>query len=266
MKFTGHERDLANPGGTGDDLDYMHARFCSPLTGRFLSPDPLADSAHPSRPQSFNRFSYVESNPLKFVDPSGEIISLAGLSNKQQTKLLAQLAEFTGNTYGVDQNGNLELISVGGDNSWAATNYLSGLIGDTNRVFNVVSTTGRNQFNRNTGNIEINTESFDEANYGKVDPRTFNLGSTLVHELHHADTNLIDTSTGTSSGVLRLAPDWISPTVRFVNSMRAERGLPQRAAYIGEPVGFFNKKERIHFDHVNPRRPGKIHYVVRKRF
>jgi hypothetical protein len=26
MKFTGHERDLANPGGAGDDLDYMHAR------------------------------------------------------------------------------------------------------------------------------------------------------------------------------------------------------------------------------------------------
>jgi hypothetical protein len=34
-KFTGHERDLGNPGGAGDDLDYMHARFCSPLTGRF---------------------------------------------------------------------------------------------------------------------------------------------------------------------------------------------------------------------------------------
>jgi tetratricopeptide (TPR) repeat protein len=38
-KFTGHERDLGNLGGVGDDLDYMHARHCSPVTGRFLSID-----------------------------------------------------------------------------------------------------------------------------------------------------------------------------------------------------------------------------------
>lgn len=44
MKFTGHERDLNNAGGTGDDLDYMHARYCSPVTGRFLSVDPVLQS------------------------------------------------------------------------------------------------------------------------------------------------------------------------------------------------------------------------------
>ena len=35
-KFTGHERDFNEAGqGTADDLDYMHARYESPMTGGF---------------------------------------------------------------------------------------------------------------------------------------------------------------------------------------------------------------------------------------
>ncbi len=69
-KFTGHERDLNNPGGAGDDLDYMHARFFSPITGRFLSIDP-ADSARRSQPQSWNRYTYALGNPIRYFDPDG---------------------------------------------------------------------------------------------------------------------------------------------------------------------------------------------------
>jgi RHS repeat-associated protein len=71
MKLTGHERDLASPAGAGDDLDYMHARFCSPMTGRFLSTDP-ADSARRSRPQSWNMYTYALDNPIRYVDPDGQ--------------------------------------------------------------------------------------------------------------------------------------------------------------------------------------------------
>ncbi len=77
LKFTGHERDLGNPGGAGDDLDYMHARHCSPLTGRFLSVDPGA--ARPGQPQSWNRYSYALGNPLRYVDPDGRESEEAGL-------------------------------------------------------------------------------------------------------------------------------------------------------------------------------------------
>jgi RHS repeat-associated protein len=68
-KLTGHERDLGNLGGAGDDLDYMHQRFCSPLTGHFLSTDRVGGS--PLLPQSWNRYSYTANNPLKFIDPDG---------------------------------------------------------------------------------------------------------------------------------------------------------------------------------------------------
>jgi RHS repeat-associated protein len=56
-----------------DDLDYMHARFCSPLTGRFLSVDRSKGSPDPARPQSWNRYSYSLNNPLKYVDPDGQV-------------------------------------------------------------------------------------------------------------------------------------------------------------------------------------------------
>jgi RHS repeat-associated protein len=75
MKFTGHERDLNGAGGVGDDLDYMHARFCSPVTGRFLSFD--AGQSSLVRPQSWNRYLYSAGNPLRFVDRDGREIMYA---------------------------------------------------------------------------------------------------------------------------------------------------------------------------------------------
>jgi RHS repeat-associated protein len=71
LKFTGHERDPLGP-GTTDDLDYMHARYFSAHLGRFLSLDPTKRSARQELPQSWNRYAYTVSNPLKYVDPDGE--------------------------------------------------------------------------------------------------------------------------------------------------------------------------------------------------
>jgi RHS repeat-associated protein len=63
MRFTGHERDLA------DDIDYLHARYYKPPFGRFLSPD--VASGKPKAPQSWNRYAYTEGNPVKYIDPNG---------------------------------------------------------------------------------------------------------------------------------------------------------------------------------------------------
>jgi RHS repeat-associated protein len=65
QKFTGYERDWE----TG--LDYANARYDASAQGRFLSVDPLLSSADVASPQSFNRYSYVENNPLNLTDPSG---------------------------------------------------------------------------------------------------------------------------------------------------------------------------------------------------
>jgi RHS repeat-associated protein len=65
IKFTSKKRDAE----TG--LDYFGARYMSSAQGRFTSPDPLLNSAKPWEPQSWNRYSYVDNNPLRFTDPYG---------------------------------------------------------------------------------------------------------------------------------------------------------------------------------------------------
>ncbi|MGB5571953.1 MAG: RHS repeat-associated core domain-containing protein, partial [Thermoanaerobaculia bacterium] len=70
LQFTGHERD-SHGAGSADDLDYMHARYCSPTMGRFLSVDPKTLRMPTKSPQRWNRYAYALGNPLKYVDETG---------------------------------------------------------------------------------------------------------------------------------------------------------------------------------------------------
>lgn len=47
----------------------MNGRVYDPIVGRFLSPDNYVQA--PDNTQSFNRYSYVLNNPLKYTDPTG---------------------------------------------------------------------------------------------------------------------------------------------------------------------------------------------------
>ncbi len=61
--FTGHEH-IDEMG-----LIHMNGRVYDPELGRFLSADPHIQNPYSS--QSYNRYSYVLNNPLKYTDPSG---------------------------------------------------------------------------------------------------------------------------------------------------------------------------------------------------
>lgn len=50
-------------------LLYLNARYYHPKLGRFVTPDALAPQLY--HPLSWNRYSYVLNNPLRFVDPTG---------------------------------------------------------------------------------------------------------------------------------------------------------------------------------------------------
>ena len=63
--YTGHEH-LPEYG-----LIHMNARLYDPQTGRFLSPDPYVQN--PANTQSYNRYAYALNNPMRYIDPSGEM-------------------------------------------------------------------------------------------------------------------------------------------------------------------------------------------------
>lgn len=62
-KYTGQELDSS----TG--LYDYGARQYEPALGRFTSPDTIVPD--PRDPQSLNRYSYAQNNPLRYIDPSG---------------------------------------------------------------------------------------------------------------------------------------------------------------------------------------------------
>ncbi|AYQ56557.1 hypothetical protein MS2017_0835 [Bathymodiolus thermophilus thioautotrophic gill symbiont] len=68
--FTGHEHI--------DEMGFIHmnGRVYDPSIGRFLSADPNIQA--PYNTQSYNRYSYVLNNPLKYTDPSGFWFMLLG--------------------------------------------------------------------------------------------------------------------------------------------------------------------------------------------
>ncbi len=67
--------DITDRGFTGHKhndyikMIYMGARWYLPGVGRFISADSIVPN--PANPQSYNRFSYVQNNPIKLVDPTG---------------------------------------------------------------------------------------------------------------------------------------------------------------------------------------------------
>jgi len=63
-KFTGYESDSSG-------LSYAGARYYNPRYGKFVSQD--AWDGNIADPQSLNKYSYSRNNPLRYVDPSGNI-------------------------------------------------------------------------------------------------------------------------------------------------------------------------------------------------
>ena len=66
---------LNQPADPGTGLDYVGARAYDPVTGQFISPDPVLNTTDP---QDLNPYDYSEDNPVTNEDPSGKMLMLDG--------------------------------------------------------------------------------------------------------------------------------------------------------------------------------------------
>jgi RHS repeat-associated protein len=64
LKFATYWREHAG-------VDYADQRYYSATYGRFLTSDPYRASGGPSDPGSWNRYAYVQGDPVNFYDPQG---------------------------------------------------------------------------------------------------------------------------------------------------------------------------------------------------
>jgi RHS repeat-associated protein len=65
VKFATYYRDQTTI------FDYARNRYYARTTGRFTTPDPYRPSGGPADPQSWNRYAYVQNDPVNYHDPAG---------------------------------------------------------------------------------------------------------------------------------------------------------------------------------------------------
>lgn len=123
QKFTGYEADDE----TG--LNFAQARYQSNVQGRFTSVDPLMASADVTSPQSLNRYSYVENNPVNLVDPLGLtylVDGSASMGDGLALNLLRSGAGILGPLQTTRWNPNSGGLDVGGFETFRAVGNYAG--------------------------------------------------------------------------------------------------------------------------------------------
>jgi RHS repeat-associated protein len=95
----------------------MNARLQDPNIGRFISPDSIVSD--PLDSQSYNRFSYVLNNPLKYTDPSGHSPETSNLPGFDDGTVGGNWTDFEVNgVSSIKINlGNSSVTSTFGDNN-----------------------------------------------------------------------------------------------------------------------------------------------------
>jgi RHS repeat-associated protein len=89
-RCTGKERDSES------GLDNFGKRYYGSSMGRFMTTDPVVITTERLlNPQQLNLYAYVANNPLRFIDPTGEILQCVGNADSQK-QCFADLQQIAG--------------------------------------------------------------------------------------------------------------------------------------------------------------------------
>jgi RHS repeat-associated protein len=189
VMYTGQVRDYLND-GLPSGLDYFGARYLSSAQGRFTSGDPSMLSSVLGNPQSWNRYTYALNNPLRYVDPNGELWVASGRADnpyswvdeceKNQTCYTSVAANVRGNlrVYGSQ---NAQDITNYGANEYGMINVVT-LAGHADSNFESIQTAGREENYLGVGQAAalFNVAAAYGGRYPNDNPLVFTGGSTAT--------------------------------------------------------------------------------------
>lgn len=249
--FTGYERDIES------SLDFAQARMFSFSHGRFTSPDDFRNDTQKEDPSSWNLYVYVRNNPLNATDPSGEILQLVTIKDKDgkevnqiNDKNRAALLGWLNHTYGCDscvtinKNNQIQLdASKVSKEVLAVTKDLTDAINDKNHIAAVVGYEGNANVNfakaisgndlkdplmiggKKADAILVDFKDFRGLNGGDAAVSAFT-NYAFVHEVFHLFPSLTKDDISDK--------DVTGPVENRVNEIRQVRGDLLRATYSAE--------------------------------
>jgi len=137
LRFTEHEKDA-------DHQTYMLARYYNPQVARFNSIDNILGT--PENPQSWNRYTYVNNNPIRFIDPDGNQEQSPNNSGTLLDSLKKRVSGLTGSA-AAGFAGHVATLSGEGDILNATATFLE-------KTGAKVLTNGKFQFVASTKNLQ----------------------------------------------------------------------------------------------------------------
>ncbi|MDY3852539.1 MAG: RHS repeat-associated core domain-containing protein [Prevotella sp.] len=249
-------------------LYYYRARYYDPRLSLWMSTDPLEEK-YPN----ISSYDYCMNNPVKFIDPDGKELKLAG-NRQQRIKILTYLQKLTNDKLGVRQDGTVIIMKTGVRNTnkklTTGTELISnivksdkqmtieiGKIGSTNYETDVNST---NATNGKGTNVKVNFDISANPLIPTKDPKTGNVSDQnrpneigLAHEMIHGERSMkgkaIDYSIKSSytykdvngKKTSQMVPQEELETVGLKgnnthneNNIRKEQGLKQRGGHTDE--------------------------------
>ena len=263
-KFTGKELDPE----TG--LYYFGARYYEPRVSVWISTDPALATYLPSLNKEENRnlpglggifntsnlnlFSYAVNNPVKYIDPDGNKITVQGTAN-YKSKILQLLQNLTDDKLSFSKDKTTIIIkSLGSGSKKSGTALIRDLNKKDGTTVNILHKSGQTSENASSfadglkkgataGTItgtgkgtdsEIGFDlSVNRTTGSSTVPKEVVLGHELIHSYHDKHGNTEGRGTGT-------VPDWENQAVGLgtfstgkitENSIRKEQGITPRTSY-----------------------------------
>lgn len=203
--FTGKERD------TESGLDYFGARYYGSSMGRFMSPDPVVITTERlMNPQQLNLYAYVANNPLRFIDPTGEILQCVG-DAKSQSRCFADLQLIAGDAKDrLSMDATTGVVSFDNTDLDLSKNEGASLVNDLVGSKNTYDFSVGPTIMTDKGPVRVDRISNDRANLPTFgDQRQLGnppAGVSDILALNYDDPNI----THVSHTNLQVAPEWVA--------------------------------------------------------